>query len=174
MRIRLDKIGSEPFEWREEVSIAPKKLESAEVIGLSPIDWRGRIWTEHPGFQLEATLGYEQTVTCDRCLAPTVERVDTQVHWIVLQNAPQLTAEEVELSAEDLEITYVDGDELDADELLLEQLRLNVPMRSVCSDDCRGLCPRCGINRNLETCDCDQVAVDPRWEVLRDLEKPQS
>ena len=147
-------------------------LESPEVVELSEIDWRGRIWVEDPGFRLEAAIGYEQTITCDRCLARVAQRVDSEIHLMVLQNVPQPVDEEIELSAEDLEVAYVEGEELDADHLLREQLQLNVPMRFICRDDCAGLCPECGIDRNREVCDCDHETVDPRWEALRSMKVP--
>ena len=48
-----------------------------------------------------------------------------------------------------------------------EQVLLSLPMRAVCREDCKGLCPHCGINRNRETCDCQAAKVDPRWEALK-------
>ncbi len=169
MRIRFEKLAYEPFQWQETVSIPTASLDRSEVLGLGRIDWRGRIWAEAPGFRLSAAIGYEQTIACDRCLGPVAQRVDSELELVVVQNPPVPTDEEIELSADDLEIVFVDGDEIDLDALLLEQLQLNVPMRTICRDDCRGLCPECGTNWNDESCDCEQVATDPRWEALRDL-----
>lgn len=170
MRIRLDKLASEPFQWQETVVIDAAALESTEVVELGAIEWQGRIWQDSPGFRLEAVLAYDQTVSCDRCLTPLVQRVDTEVQLMVIQNAPQSIDDELELTAEDLEVTFVDGEELDADRLLLEQLQLNVPMRTLCREDCLGLCPECGCNLNIESCDCASNRVDPRWEALRGLQ----
>ena len=171
MKIRLDKIGAEPFQWQEIIQIPAADLERAEVLELGNIDWSGKVWIDSPGFRLEAVLSYEQTVACDRCLTPIVQAIESDVGLLVLPNAPQPTEEEVELSSDDMEILSIEGEELDVQRILLEQLLLNVPMRSLCKEDCRGLCPHCGINRNLKSCSCAETEVDPRWEALRDLQK---
>jgi len=169
MKIRLDKIGAEPHQWQEEVSIPAANLDRTQLLELSPISWTGQIWAASPGHRLEAAYSYEQTVACDRCLTPLCEAVEGNVRLILATNAPQPTADEVELTAEDLEILYLDGEEFDPEKVLIEQLQLNVPMRSICQETCRGLCPDCGMNRNLEHCNCDEDRIDPRWEALRGL-----
>jgi uncharacterized protein len=100
-----------------------------------------------------------------------VQAVEGDLRLMLVANAPRLTEEEVELVTEDLEILYLAGDEFDPELLLIEQLQLNVPMRAVCREDCQGLCPDCGINRNLASCGCDEARIDPRWEALRGLQE---
>jgi len=169
MKIRLDKIGAEPHEWRESVSIPAAKLDRTQLLSLSDVSWVGKVWIESPGFRVEASFSYQQTVACDRCLSPLDQQVDGEIGLILISHAPQLTDEEVELTVEDLEILYLEGDEFDPEQILIEQLQLGVPMRAICGEDCKGLCPDCGINRNLETCSCQQARIDPRWEALRGL-----
>jgi uncharacterized protein len=169
MKIRLDKIGAEPHEWRESVSIPAAKLDRTQLLSLSDVSWVGRVWMESPGFRVEASFSYQQTVACDRCLSPLDQQVEGEIGLILISQEPQLTDEEVELTAEDLQILYLEDDEFDPEQILIEQLQLNVPMRAICGDDCQGLCPDCGINRNLETCSCQEARIDPRWEALRGL-----
>ena len=170
MRILLEKIGAEPYQWRETVEVAAAELERTELFELGEISWSGKVWIDSPGYRLEAVLSYEQTVVCDRCLAPIVQTVENDIALLVLPNAPQPTEEEVELSIDDLEVLYLEGEEIDARRILIEQLQLNVPMRVICKDDCQGLCPECGVNRNLESCACEAPTADPRWEALRSLQ----
>ncbi len=169
MKIRLDKIGTEPLKWQEEVLIPAARLDRTQLLKLGAVTWTGQVWMESPGYRLESAFSYEQTVACDRCLSPLVQAVEGDVRLILVPNAPQLTEEEVELGAEDLEILYLEGDDFDPEQVLIEQLQLNVPMRALCKEDCQGLCPDCGINRNLETCSCNEARIDPRWDALRDL-----
>lgn len=171
MMIHLGKLGSEPCEWQEVVAIAAAKLERTQLLELSEVRWRGRIWEESPGFRLEASYSYEQTVACDRCLSPTTLPVEGDVRLLLIANTPQPTDEEVELTEEDLEILYLDGEEVDPNFILVEVLQLNVPMRVICKESCQGLCPECGVNRNLESCGCEEARIDPRWEALRGLRK---
>ena len=169
MKIRLDKIGVEPQRWRETLSIPAAQLNRTQLLELHPVSWSGQIWSDHPGYRLAAEFSYEQVVACDRCLSPINQDVDGDLQLILMTNAPQPTEEEIELAAEDLEILYLDGDEIDPESLLIEQLQLSVPMRAICREDCQGLCPDCGSNRNLEQCGCEEARIDPRWEALRGL-----
>lgn len=169
MMIHLGKLGSEPHEWHEAVSIPAANLQRTQLLELSEVAWTGRVWVESPGFRLEATYSYEQTIACDRCLTPVTRPVEGEIRLMMITNVPQPTDEEVELTAEDLEVLYLENERVDAEFLLTEMLQLNVPMRAICREDCLGLCPDCGINRNLEACNCDEARVDPRWEALGHL-----
>ncbi len=170
MKIRLDKIGTEPQRWQEDVEVPTADLERTQLLELGPVSWAGEIWSDGPGYGLRADFSYEQTVACDRCLTPIVLPVSGEVRLMLITDAPQQTYEEIELTAADLETLYLDGDEFDPFQVLFEQLQLNVPMRAICKEDCQGLCPDCGINRNLEDCGCQEARIDPRWEALRGLE----
>jgi uncharacterized protein len=77
----------------------------------------------------------------------------------------------MELSKEDLEECYYSGDMIDLDEILREQIILALPMYPRCVEECRGLCPVCGVDLNKETCDCQRDEVDPRLAVLKTLTK---
>jgi uncharacterized protein len=55
------------------------------------------------------------------------------------------------------------------EDVLREQVLLAVPLKAICREDCKGLCPQCGKNLNLETCSCDNAITDPRWGALKDL-----
>ena len=61
------------------------------------------------------------------------------------------------------------GDVVDISSIVREELLLALPEYSVCRPDCRGLCPRCGIDLNQSTCECGSAEPDPRWEKLRKL-----
>lgn len=169
MKIRLDKIGDEPLEWREETSLSAASLEREQLLELGPIESSGRVWIESPGYCLEAKISYDQTVACDRCLAPIVQTIESDVRLTLVVGSPERVEEEIELTQDDLETLYVTEEELDTREIVREQVQLNVPMRILCKQDCRGLCPNCGVNRNHESCECEQAPTDPRWEVLRGL-----
>ncbi|MCA9680433.1 MAG: DUF177 domain-containing protein, partial [Myxococcales bacterium] len=71
----------------------------------------------------------------------------------------------LELAAEDLDVFAYDGESVDLEPIVREQLVLAVPYAPLCKEDCRGLCPQCGIDRNVETCTC-QPPGDPRFAAL--------
>jgi uncharacterized protein len=77
-------------------------------------------------------------------------------------------AGERELRERDLDFAVYENDQIDLDELVLEQLELSLPSRVLCREECRGLCPQCGADLNVEQCDC-KPQIDPRWRALADL-----
>src|SRR5213594_3914098 len=79
------------------------------------------------------------------------------------------TADNVELAADDLDVEFYAKDELDLGVLIETETTLALPMKPLCRDDCLGLCPVCGGNRNVVACRCRDRAPDPRLAVLRDL-----
>ena len=73
------------------------------------------------------------------------------------------------ITAPETEIGYYQKDSLSLEDVLREQVLLALPVRTLCKPDCKGLCPRCGENRNNQACSCDEGPSDPRWEALADL-----
>jgi uncharacterized protein len=77
--------------------------------------------------------------------------------------------DEVDLDEEELDVVFLEEPILDLEQLAIEQVALALPMRFVCSEECAGLCPRCGANLNeADSCTCEPE-VDPRWEALKGL-----
>ena len=77
--------------------------------------------------------------------------------------------EEHELRRDELDVTFLDGEKINAAGLVRENLLLAIPLQPLCHEGCRGLCPRCGINQNRGTCLCCPTGRDPRWKELESL-----
>jgi uncharacterized protein len=75
----------------------------------------------------------------------------------------------IELTGDDLDLSTFDGEGIDVDELVTEELLLAVPDQILCSENCKGICATCGVDRNLTECGCDSQKVDPRWAGLKEL-----
>ena len=120
---------------------------------------------------IKGRLEYEQTVTCTRCLVPTAVPVSSEVELLLARGGEGPEAAELELEQSDLSVLLIEENSLDTQPILLEQLQLNVPMRALCREDCAGLCPICGTNRNTGSCTCEDEETDPRWSALEDLRK---
>jgi len=78
---------------------------------------------------------------------------------------------EREVEADDMDTAFYENDEIDLGQLMQEQFYLALPMKPLCKDDCKGLCPNCGTNLNKATCDCTTHWEDPRLAALRALKK---
>lgn len=168
MEIRLDRLTDEPFHWQEKLTIPVETLNRSELEDLGTVSCQGRVEATDEGFLFEAHLVYEQTLVCVRCLTPFVDEVDKVVELRVVPRGPEATVGELELSTADLTLLNLDDEILDTMPIILEQLQLNIPMRALCREDCAGLCPVCGNNRNDQSCQCEEREIDPRWEVLKD------
>lgn len=102
--------------------------------------------------------------TCARCLE-TFTAPLTAPFEFVLTRGDAVPAKQ-ELHTEDLSLSFYTGDEVDLAPLVGEQAILALPTRAVCREDCRGLCPGCGANRNTDPCSCPAPAPDPRLAAL--------
>jgi DUF177 domain-containing protein len=109
------------------------------------------------------------TGTCARCLGNYPFRAKNDFTF-VLKPASEM-GEDHELAEEDLSLSFYEGDEVDLSPLVREAMMLSLPTRPLCTEDCRGLCPRCGANRNVTDCACRDDWADPRLEVLRALKR---
>jgi uncharacterized protein len=107
---------------------------------------------------------------CDRCLEPVA--VDLTQHFD-LQYRPAESdwdaKPESSLSDEESKIGYYENGGIALEEVIREQVLLSLPMQRVCREDCQGICPVCGQNRNLTDCGCGTKEIDPRWNALREL-----
>lgn len=106
------------------------------------------------------------SIPCDRCLDPVTCPFDLDIN----QELDMNQTEEDRVQELD-EQRYVNGYYLDIDQLVSNELLLNLPMKVLCSEDCRGICNQCGANLNHETCGCDQGPSDPRMAAIQDLFK---
>jgi uncharacterized protein len=75
----------------------------------------------------------------------------------------------IELTEGDLDLSVFDGEGIDIDELVTEEIMLAVPDHVLCSEVCKGICAVCGVNRNLTECGCQTKEIDPRWAGLKGL-----
>ena len=112
----------------------------------------------------KAVLSLE--MPCARCLEPVLVPFELEIDQELDMN--QTKEDRIEALDEQF---YINGYNLDVDQLVGNELTLNLPMRVLCSDNCKGICNRCGTNLNRGTCDCDNRSLDPRMSVIQDIFK---
>ena len=100
-------------------------------------------------------------VPCDRCL----EEVPVKLHLIIDRKIPLAEAEGEEAA----DTGWLAGSSLDVDRLIYDEILVNWPMKVLCSEDCKGICKKCGTNLNHGSCLCDRTEPDPRMAAIQDI-----
>lgn len=121
--------------------------------------------------RIKGRITTEIAAVCDRCLGEAQIPIDAPIDLFYrpaadLKGEPQ---EEVEIDEGEAEIAFYDGDAIELEAVIAEQILLLLPMQLVCREACKGICPVCGGNRNQTDCQCRAAAADDRWSALRDL-----
>ncbi|HEX8146034.1 MAG TPA: DUF177 domain-containing protein [Pyrinomonadaceae bacterium] len=172
MRIEVENLKSAPEPFAHTYRPEEVELEEEAARLLADASVEGNASRKGEQVRLRGTIKTEVELLCDRCAAP--RRAPLEVEFdtsFIPQEVEAVKAENVELQAEDLILSAYEGDAVDLDELVREQILLALPSRHLCREDCKGLCQTCGANLNDEQCSCEQGEVDPRWAALADLKK---
>jgi uncharacterized protein len=103
---------------------------------------------------------------CSRCLEDVSVPISGDFTYTLVP-AKAETREDLELTAEELETSYYEGDFIDLTSIICEQIILQIPIKILCQEECRGLCPHCGNNFNTSSCNCHLGVVDSRMAVLK-------
>jgi uncharacterized protein len=135
---------------------------------LEKVDVAGSIKRYRQSLSFTGHISTVLKTTCARCLEMAQFPVTADFSYTLLP-ATVSGKDEVELQTEDLEIEHYEGEIIDLAPLIAEQVLLQIPMKVLCRESCRGLCPQCGANLNMGGCDCRKDSVDPRWAVLKNF-----
>lgn len=163
----LDRKGT--LEFDRDVPADHPLWEGTDLSLESKVEIRMRI-TATPTGQVVARGTLTATVDrpCRRCLEPVDPVVDEEL--VLVWAVPDSLGHEAEGEDDGETRTLEQGSgELDLGPAIREELLLASPLWVLCREDCRGLCPVCGANRNLDECDCSLEEPDPRWDALRAL-----
>jgi uncharacterized protein len=172
LKVRLEDI---PPEGREETFIREEDWLDERLSGektrvfrfRGPITVRLHLLRSGDMVVVRSRIEVPMDWTCARCLDPYSQDLMSQITTTFKPRPSTPWPEEMELTRDEVETEYYDGDELNVTGLVQDQILLSFPAKSLCSNDCRGLCPRCGINLNRGACDCQEKTADPRFAALK-------
>ena len=144
---------------------------NAEFLGESyvfdaPLAVVGRIYNNGQSLTLDAHVKGKMKTQCARCLDTIEVDVEYDVYDLLSQRDDRTEADE--------DIIFFDGHEIELDDIIADNFLLNVSGRYLCSEDCLGLCPKCGQNLNEGECGCTRDVIDPRWQALADILNQQN
>lgn len=165
MRIPIDEITAAPkaLDYDEDVEELNARLTSGPHDYRIPHALAVSVRYYRAGVDIFFQGAVKTTVegTCARCAETYVFGLDAPM-TVVLTPRSADPATTAELSAEDLSFGFYEGKEVDLTPLVYEHALLALPTRPLCRDECRGLCPRCGVNLNDVACECTPAAFAPR------------
>jgi uncharacterized protein len=169
MRIELASLGGEKGAFAH--TYAPDQLvladERVRVIETPVV--HGNIRQKGSRVHVTGRVTARVHSECDRCLKSVELPVDSNFKLEYVTGEEYQAQQAVELTESDLDLSVFDGDVIDIDELVTEEILLAVPDHVLCSEDCKGICAVCGVNKNSTECSCDSKEVDPRWAGLEKL-----
>jgi uncharacterized protein len=178
MKFVVAELEREPVEF--DVTLPPGSIDFVEEVrqtgGLHTAG-RAELLREHrgpgevvPDIRIRATLQVPMEVACARCLEPVAETLDTDFDLVFRPREADAADSDHAITTAETEIGYYEGDGISLTDVLREQVLLALPARTLCREDCKGICPECGQNRNAGTCNCGVSSTDPRWSALKSIQ----
>ena len=134
---------------------------------VQPVSLAFDIFKDKAHFRLVGRIATTLELPCGRCLEPFTLPVDAAFDLRYQPHAANTGEGEREIEEDDLSTAFYENETIDLGQLMREQFYLALPMKPLCREDCRGLCPQCGTNLNTATCDCSPVWEDPRLSALK-------
>jgi uncharacterized protein len=160
---------------RFDETFPPGQVDFADagVRQISPLHAAGRaelLANTDGEVRIRGDFTVEMGCECDRCLGPARFPLAGSFDLFYRPMSTIAREEEIEIDEGEAEIAFYEGGGMELEDVLREQVLLALPMQRTCREQCRGICPVCGVNRNETPCDCRPQTPDDRWNALRDLQ----
>ena len=136
---------------------------------VAPVSVNGKVRLAGAEVLVNGHIETRAQVECDRCLKQIELPVNADFDLQYVTGAEYESSATAELTEDVMSVSVFDGETIDVDEIVKEQILLAVPTRMLCQPDCKGICPVCGIDKNTGDCACETEDVDPRWAALKNL-----
>jgi uncharacterized protein len=169
MRIELANLAESRGEFSHTYQPADLTLDDERVTLCDVTVVQGHIRRSGTEAIVDGHLDGRVQVDCDRCLKPIQIPVRSDFSLEYITGGDYEESQTAELTEDLMSVSVFDGEAIDLDEIVKEQILLAVPSRSLCKTECLGICPQCGKDRNMGDCGCEQQDVDPRWSALKEL-----
>lgn len=143
------------------------EIENTEFMGesftfINPLHINGEITNNTKSLEFRAHVEGKMGVQCARCRKDMTVPISFDISEVIMQDTVADPEEDV---------IIIDNEKLDIHDIVLNNFLMNVEGRYLCSDDCKGLCPKCGADLNMGDCGCGQEDIDPRWAKLAEIIK---
>jgi uncharacterized protein len=171
VKLNIDEIPQEGTRVSfEEGSLRPEELGEVVAGFNGPV--RVSFWLDKQEdglIQAQGEYSADLQLICGRCLETFAQKIKGGLNLVFLPRLQDENPEEVELSGDEMDVSFYSGDEIDLSAALRDEVALSLPMAPLCREDCPGLCPECGKPRSEGACGCEKETTDPRWAKLAGL-----
>jgi uncharacterized protein len=176
MKVRWEDIPSEGREIAVD-ELSPLCLQGpygegeqeAEVVS----ETKGKLFLQRTpkGIEVTGRIRTALSLHCARCLKEFILPIEMEFEecFIHMKDAPR--DDDTELLQEDMDVSFLPEGGIELRDIVEEQLWLNIPIKPLCHDGCKGLCSICGADLNLGECGCDRWQSDPRFAVLHSFKQ---
>ena len=169
MRIELENLERGGGDFSREYAPGDLRFDDQDLRLVEPVVVAGRIRRKNE-VELRGRLVTKVAVACGRCLKSVEFPIEVEFTERFTAAVAWKDEEQHELQPEDLDLAVFDGQGIELDDLVKEEIMLAIPVRTLCQEQCQGLCPNCGTDLNAGSCDCATRQIDSRWEKLKDLQ----
>ncbi len=178
MQIHIDLLTDKEcrFEFEEKpenFAVLADMIENNECDFLAPIKTDLRVYRIGDLVEVEGNLETRVRLSCSRCLCKFETQITSDFALTYAQeisDSPEtLSSEEVELSHSDMGLIFFRGEEISFMEAIQEQVVMAFPLKPLCREACKGLCPKCGVNLNPGDCGCDHAAFNNKFSALKNI-----
>ncbi|MGO9612171.1 MAG: YceD family protein [Dissulfurispiraceae bacterium] len=143
----------------------------ASVKMLSPLHAVMSVDKQNTQVLIKGVVTGDVELECSRCLKEFGMNIKSEMD-VVYHPIEEIGKDDHhELKDAELDAGFYRNDVIDTDDLFVEQLLLGIPMKPLCSSQCKGLCPKCGIDLNVRQCGCELKEIHPQFEMLKELLK---
>ena len=170
MRIEIENLSKAGRNFAREYQADDLTFDAQELRLVEPVRVTGRIRRKAEAVELRGKLATRVAVPCGRCLKSVEFPIEVEFTERFTPAVAWKNEEQHELDPEDLDLAVFDGQAIELDDLVKEEIVLAMPGHTLCREECKGLCPNCGNDLNESSCDCAANQIDSRWEKLKDLQ----
>lgn len=156
------------FSFKGKLEESESDLKERGITLVEPIEYEGEIFKVNRELILDLKISYIYEEACSRCLELSTHKIETNLSGKLIEGRKDDFNEE-EYDYDDEEEFYYQNNVLNLKDDILNQVILSLPMKSLRSDSCEGLCSLCGINLNKDTCECVDDNIDPRLKELENF-----
>ena len=167
----LDLTNSDDFPRVFDLTLKPEVIDTDGEIAvlISNVNANATVDIENLVIIAGGMINAPVKLSCSRCLNEVETLLEIPFSARFADPGSQAGENDIEVSADELDLSVIENDQLDLIEIVREQILLALPAKFVCRVDCKGLCRICGGDKNLIDCKCDETGSDPRWSALKNL-----